>query len=99
MEKNILKCIDLWHIMKITSTHLMGVPEEKSKEIEPKLFEEITAKKVTKKTHISLYIQDDQPTPTNSEIHSYHIIIKLRKVKEKEKVLKAEREKQCNILK
>jgi len=45
MEKNVRKLIHLWHIVKITNIHLMEVPEEKSREIRPKLLEKITTRR------------------------------------------------------
>ena len=80
-------------------TCIIGVPEEEEKEKgSEKLFEEIVAENfpsLGKETDFQ--VQEVQQVPNKMNLQSHtprHIIIKIIKVKDKERLLKAEREKQ-----
>ena len=86
---------DLWGNIKYTNIWIIGIPEEEEKEkgLE-KLFEEVIVENFpnTGKEIVN-------PGNTESSIEDKlnmlrHILIKLTKIKYKEKILKAEREKQ-----
>ena len=84
--------------MKCTNIHIIGVPEgeEREKETE-KIFQEITAENFPNMGKESLtQIQEAQQVPykINPKRNTLrHIVIKLTKIKDKEKILKAAREK------
>ena len=88
---------ELWDNVKRTNIHIIGVPEgeEREKETE-KIFQEIIAKNFP---HIGkeplTQIQEAQQVPykINPRRNTLrHILIKLTKIKDKEKTLKATRE-------
>ena len=90
---------DLWDNTNQTNVRIIGVPErEEKKEGSEKLFEEIIVKnypnmgkeivtQVQEAQRVLYKINPRKNTPR-------HILIKLTKIKSKEKVLKAAREKQ-----
>ena len=88
----------LWDNVKRTNIRIIGVPEgqEREKETE-KIFEEIIAKNFPNMGKKSLtQIQETQQVPYKLNPRRNtprHILIKLTKIKDKEKILKAAREK------
>ena len=84
--------------IKCTSIHIIGVPEgeEREKETE-KIFQEMIAKNFTNMGKESLtQIQEAQRVPYKINPRRNtprHILIKLTKIKDKEKILKEAREK------
>ena len=90
--------IELWDNMKCTNIHIIGVPEgeEREKETE-KTFQEIIAENFPNMGKESLtQIQEAQRVPYKINPRRNtprHILIKLTKIKDKEKILKAAREK------
>ena len=99
MERNEESLRDLWDNIKRTNIRIIGVPEEEEKEkVSEKIFEEITVEKfpnmrkeivtqVQEAQRVTYRINPRRNTPR-------HILIKLTKIKFKEKILKAAREKQ-----
>ena len=95
MKRNEDSLKDLWDNVKCTNLQIIGVPEGEEREKGPeKIFEEIIAENFlnTGNSHPSpgniLYrINPKRNTPR-------HILIKLTKIKGKEEILKATREKQ-----
>ena len=89
---------ELWDNVKRNNIHIIGVPEgeEREKETE-KIFQEIIAKNFPDMGKESLtQLQDAQRVPykINPRRNTLrHILIKLTKIKDKEKILKAAREK------
>ena len=81
------------------STHnIIGISEreEKEKEIE-NIFEQIMAENFPYLKHTNMKIQEAQRAPNKwnpNRTTPRHIIIKMAKVKDKERILKAAREKQ-----
>ena len=92
---------DLWDNIKHTNIRIIGVPEEEEKKTgTEKLFEDIivekfpnmgkeTVNQAPKVQRVPYRINPRRNTPR-------HILIKLSKIKYKEKILKAAREKQQN---
>ena len=92
---------ELWDNMKRNNIHIIGVPEgeEQEKETE-KIFQEIIAENFPNMEKESLtQIQEAQRVPYKINPRRNiprHILIKLIKIKDKEKILKAAREKKQN---
>ena len=89
---------DLWVNLKCNNNRFKGVPEGKEREKRPeKIFEEIIVKKFPNiGKEIAAQVQEVQRVPgrRNTRRNTLrHIVIKLTKVKDKEKLLKAIREK------
>ena len=89
---------DLWENIKQANLCIIGIPEgeEKEKEIE-NIFEEIMAENFPNLKETDIKIQEAQRTPNKlnpKKPTPRHIIIKMAKVKDKERILKAVREKQ-----
>ena len=97
MQKHKSKIRDLWDNIKLANQCITGIPqgEEKEKENE-KIFEEIMAENFPNLKETDNKIQEAQKTPTelNPNRPTPPIIIKMAKVKDKERILKAAREKQ-----
>uniref|UniRef100_A0A8D1YXP3 L1 transposable element RRM domain-containing protein n=1 Tax=Sus scrofa TaxID=9823 RepID=A0A8D1YXP3_PIG len=93
-----LKTNELWDNIKRTNIHIIGVPEgeEREKGTE-KIFQEIIAENFPNMGKESLtQIQEAQRVPYEINPRGNtprHILIKLTKIKDKEKILKAAREK------
>uniref|UniRef100_A0A8D2CEE9 L1 transposable element RRM domain-containing protein n=1 Tax=Sus scrofa TaxID=9823 RepID=A0A8D2CEE9_PIG len=89
---------ELWDNVKCTNIHIIGVPEgeEREKETE-KIFQEIIAENFPNMGKESLtQIHEAQRVPYKINLRGNtprHILIKLTKIKDKEKILKAAREK------
>ena len=84
--------------IKCTNTHILVVPEGEEKEEGPeKIFEEITAENLLNMgKEIVNQVQEAQRVPGRINPRRNtprHIVIKLTKVKDRDKVLKATREK------
>ena len=89
---------DIWENIKHTNIHIIGVPEGKKGEKGPeKIFEEIIVKNFPNmRKEIATQVQEAQRVPyrINPRRNTLrHIVIKLAKIKDKEKLLKAAREK------
>ena len=98
MKRNEDSLRDLWDNIKCTNIRIIGVPEGEEKEKEPKkIFEEIMVKKFPNMgKEIATQVQEAQRVPGRINPRRNtprHIVIKLTKIKDKEKLLKATREK------
>uniref|UniRef100_A0A8D1VVV9 L1 transposable element RRM domain-containing protein n=1 Tax=Sus scrofa TaxID=9823 RepID=A0A8D1VVV9_PIG len=104
LKRNRESLRELWDNIKHTTIHIIGVPEgeEREKETE-KIFQEIIAENSPNMGKEPLtQIQEGQRVPY--KIHPRrdtprHILIKLTKIRDKEKILKAAREKKQVIYK
>ena len=90
---------DLWDNIKRTSIRIIGVPEEEEKKkVTEKIFEEIIIENIPNMgKEIANQVQEAQRVLYRINPRRNmpgHILIKLSKIKYKEKILKAEREKQ-----
>ena len=99
MERNEDSLRDLWDNIKCTNILIMGVPEEEEKEKGPeKIFEEIIVENFPNMgKEIVTQVQQTQRVPyrINPRRNTLrHKLIKLTKIKYKEKILKETREKQ-----
>ena len=93
------KLRDLWENTTNTNIHIIGVPEEEEKKKgSQKIFEEVIVEIVPNMgKEIVTQVQEAQRVPSRINPRrntSRHILIRLTKIKFKEKVLKAAREKQ-----
>ena len=88
---------DLWDNTKLTNIPIIGVPEEEEKKKgSEKIFEEIIVENFpTMGKEIVTQVQEALRVPYRKTTPR-HILIKLTKIKFKEKILKAAREKQKN---
>ena len=89
---------DLWDNTKCNNIHIIGVPEREEREKGPeKIFEEIIVENfLNMGKEIATQVQEAQRVPYRinpGRNTPRHIVIKLAKIKDKEKVLKAAREK------
>jgi len=88
---------DLWDNVKDSNIRIIGVPEDKKKDHE-KILEEIIVENFPKMgKEIIIQVQETQRVPNRinpSQNTLRHILIKLTKIKHKEQILKAAREKQ-----
>ena len=89
---------ELWDNIKSTNIHILGVPERRSeRRRDRKIFQEIIAKNFPNMGKEPLtQIQEAQRVPYTINPRRNtprHIFIKLTKIKDKEKILKAAREK------
>ena len=95
---------DLWGNIKCTNIRIIGVPEEEEKKKEyEKIFEEIIVENFpnTEKEIVN-QVQELQRVPNRINLKRNmprHILIKLTKIKHKERILKEAREKQQVIYK
>ena len=90
---------DLWNNIKCTNIRIIGVPEEEEKKKgTEKIFEEIIVENFPNMgKEIVNQVQEAQRVPyrVNPRRNTpRHVLIKLSKIKYKEKILKAAREKQ-----
>ena len=99
MKRNEDSLRDLWDNIKWTNIHIIGVPEGKGREKGPeKIFEEIRAENFPNigKERFN-QVQEAQKVPGRINLRRNtprHIVIKMTKIKDKDKILKATREKQ-----
>ena len=96
--KNIKSVWDQWNNIKQANLHIIGIPEgeEKEKGIE-NIFEEIITGNFPNLKDADFKMQEAQRAPkklSSNRPTPRHIIIKMAKVKDKERILKAAREKQ-----
>ena len=98
LKRNEESLRELWDNIKHTNIRIIGVPEgeEREKETE-KIFQEIIAENfphMGKEPLIQIQEAQQVPYKINPRRNtSRHIVIKLTKIKDKEKILKAAREK------
>ena len=98
MKRNKESLRELWDNVKHTNIHILGVSEgeEREKETE-KIFQEITAETfphMGKESFTQIPEAPQIPYKINSRKNTpRHILIKLTKIKDKENILKAAREK------
>ena len=89
---------DLWDNIKHTNIQILGVPEEEKKKRTEKIFEEIIVENFPNMgKEIVNQVQETQRVPYRINPRRNtprHILIKLSKIKYKENILKAAREKQ-----
>ena len=89
---------DLWDNIKCTNIRIIGVPEEEKKKGSEKTFEQIIVENFPNMgKEIVNQVQEAQRVPyrVNPRRNTpRHTLIKLSKIKYKEKILKAAREKQ-----
>ena len=95
---------DLWHNIKCTNIHIIGVPEGEEREKgEENIFEDIIAENfpnLGKETEIQAQKAQRAPNRINpKKTTPRHIVIKMAKIKDKERILKAARGKQQGIYK
>ena len=98
MKKNESNKRQLWNNIKWANLHMIGIPEGEKKEkgIE-NIFKEIIAGEFPNLRDTDFKIQEAQRAPNKLNPNSLtpkHIIIKMAKVNDKERILKAAREKQ-----
>ena len=98
MKKHESNIRDLWDNIKQANLCVIGIPEgeEKEKGVE-NIFEEIMAENFPNLKDTDIKIQEAQRAPNKLNPNRptpRHIIIKMAKVKDKERILKAAREKQ-----
>ena len=89
---------DLWDNIKLTNIRIIGVREEEKKKGTEKIFEEIIVENFPNMgKEIVNQVQEAQRVPRRISPRRNmprHILIKLSKIKDKENILKAAREKQ-----
>ena len=90
---------DIWNNIKCNNIYIIGVPEGEEKEKGPeKIFEDIIADNFPNMRKETLtQVQEVQRVPYRMNPRrnpARHILLKLTKIKDKEKILKATREKQ-----
>ena len=97
-SKNKERLINLWDNFKHSNILIIGVPEEEEKQEIENLFEQIMKENFPSlEKEIDMQIQEAQRVPKKLDPRRStprHIIIKLPKIKDKERILKAEREKE-----
>ena len=98
IEKNKDSLRDLWDNIKHTNIHIIGIPEGKERKDPRKLFEEIIAENFPSMgKEIVSQVQEVQRVLGRINLRrntQRNIVIKLTKIKDKDKILKATREKQ-----
>ena len=98
MKRNEDSLRDLWDNIKCNNIHIIGVPEGEERDKGPeKISEEIIVKNFPNMgKEIATQVQEAQQVPYRINPRRNtprHIVIKLAKIKDKEKLLKAAREK------
>ena len=99
MKRNEDSLRDLWDNIKCANIHIIGAPEGEEREKVPeKIFEEIIAENfpnMGKETVNQVQEVQSIPSRVNAKRNTpRHIVIKLTKIKDKDKILKATKEKQ-----
>ena len=89
---------DLWDNVKCPNIRIIRVPEEDKKKDREKILEEIIVENFPKMgKEIATQVQETQRVPNRINLRQTtprHKLIKLMKIKHKEQILKAAREKQ-----
>ena len=89
---------DLWDNIKRTNIQIIGIPEEDKKKGYEKIFEDIIVENFPNmEKEIVNQVQEVQSVPYRINLRwnmPRHILIKLTKIKLKERIIKATREKQ-----
>ena len=89
---------DLWDSVKHPNVRIIGIPEEEDKKKDhEKILEIVVENFPTMGKEIATQVQETQRVPNRinpRRITPRHILIKLTKIKHKEQILKAAREKQ-----
>ena len=98
MKRNEDSLRNLWNNIKCTNIHIIGVPEGEEREKGPeKIFEEIIAENFPNMgKEIVNQVQEAQRIPSRINPRRNtprHIVIILKKIKDRNKMLKATREK------
>ena len=97
MKRNEDTLRDIWDNIKRNNIRIIGVPEEEREKGPEKIFEEIIVKDFPNMgREIATQVQEVQRVPYRINPRRNtprHIVIKLAKIKDKEKLLKAAREK------
>ena len=98
MKRNEDRLRDLWDNIKCNNIRIIGVPEGEEREKGPeKIFEEIIVESFPNVgKEIATQVQEGEQVPYRVNPRRNkprHIVIKLAKIKDKEKLLKAAREK------
>ena len=98
MKRNADSLRDLWDNIKGNNTRIIGVPEGEEREKGPeKIFEEIIVENFPNMgREIGTQVQEAQRVPYRINPRRNtprHIVIKVAKIKDKQKLLKAAREK------
>ena len=98
MKRNEDSLRDLWDNIKHTNIHIIWVPEGEEREKgSKKIFEEVIVENFPNMgKEIATQVQETQRVPGRINPRRKmprHIVIKLTKIKDKEKLLKASREK------
>ena len=98
MKRNEDSLRDLWDNIKCNNVHIIGVPEREEREKVPeKIFEGIIDENFTNMgKEVATQVQEVQRVPSRINPRRNtprHIVIKLTKIKDKEKLLKEMREK------
>ena len=98
MKRNEDNCRGLWDNVKCPNIQTIGVPEEEDKKKDhEKILEEIIVENFpTVGKEIITQVQETQRVPNRINLRrntQRHILIKLTKIKHKEQILKAAREK------
>ena len=99
MKRNEDSLRDLWGNIKCTNIQILGVPEEEEKEKgSENIFEEIIVENFSNVgKEIATQVQEARRVPHRINLRRNmprHILFKVTKIKLKEKILKATREKQ-----
>lgn len=97
MKKHESNIRDLWDNIKQANLHIIGIPEGKEEKGIENIVEEIITGNFPNLKHTDIKIREAQRTPNKlnpNRSTQRHIIIKMAKVKDKERILKAAREKQ-----
>ena len=99
IKRNEGNLIDLWDNVKCPNIRIIGVPEEKTKKkSHEKILEDIIGENFPQMgKEIATQVQKTQRVPNRINPRQNtprHILIKLTKIKNKEQILKAAREKQ-----
>ena len=97
MKRNEDSLRDLWDNVRCTNIRIIGVPEGEEREKGPeKIFKEIIENFPNMGKEIATQVQEGQRVPGRINPRRNlprHIVINLTKIKDKEKLLKATREK------
>ena len=97
IKRNEDKLRDLWDNVKSPNIQIIGVPEEDKNKGHEKILEEIIVENFPKiGKEIVIQVQETQRVPNriNPKLNiPRHILIKLTKIKHKEQILKAAKEK------